>query len=406
MRIEQRIGRIDRRGQKSEAVNIYNVITENTVDAEIYYRCLMRIGIFENSIGECEEILGEIATGIEGIVLDSSLTDDERKCKLEQIADNEVRKLQEITRLEEEEKELFGFDLTEFTTAQEIRYAENPWLTPQGIQGLIEQYLRECIGDGTYILGEGPVKNLRLNASARGILKDELRKMPGNRNALRRNWENYLSGKTPNHTITFDADAASKDRGSFFITAMHPLAKQAAEYFAKGKTVYLKLQHYSNTIPAGSYPFSVYAWKFTGFNTYTRLVTVCENESVAVELPDVLENAVNSPSGDFESYDWSSLEGIQVARWMAARTEHKRDVNTTITFKLESLANNQRNRIRSLEQQLRDAFDDSIRRMRMSELETAQENYAHKVNEIQSLAAKADIYTTLLVNGVITVMEG
>lgn len=406
MRIEQRIGRIDRRGQKSEAVNIYNVITENTIDAEIYYRCLMRIGIFENSIGECEEILGEIATGIEGIILDSSLTDNERKRKLEQIADNEVRKLQEITRLEEEEKELFGFDLTEFTTAQEIRHAENPWLTPQGLQGLIEQYLKEILGDGVYILGEGAMKNLRLNASARGILKDELRKMPGSRSSLRRIWENYLSGKTPNHTITFDADAASKDRDSFFITAMHPLAKQAAEHFAKGETAYLKLQHYSNTIPAGNYPFSVYAWRFTGFNEYTHLVTICESEQVAEELPDVLENALNSPISEAMSCNWSDLEGLQVARWMDARAKHKRDVATTITFKLESLANNQRNRIRSLEQQIQDAFDDSIRRMKLSELETVQENYSRKVNEIQSLAAKADIYTTLLVNGIITVMEG
>ena len=36
MRIEQRIGRIDRRGQKSEVVNIYNLITVGTVDADIY----------------------------------------------------------------------------------------------------------------------------------------------------------------------------------------------------------------------------------------------------------------------------------------------------------------------------------------------------------------------------------
>lgn len=406
MRIEQRIGRIDRRGQKSEAVNIYNVITENTVDAEIYYRCLMRIGIFENSIGECEEILGEIATGIEGIVLDVSLTDNERKRKLEQIADNEVRKLQEITRLEEEEKELFGFDLTEFTTAQEIRHAENPWLTPQGLQGLVEQYLKEAIGDRTYILGEGPMKNIRLNALARGILKDALRKMPGGRNSLSRTWENYLSGKKPNHTITFDADAASGNRDSFFITCMHPLARQAAEYFANGETVYLKLNHYSSTIPVGSYPFSVYAWRFTGFNTYTRLETICRNDSVAAELPDLLENAASSSNGDYANCDWSDLEGLHVAHWMAARSGHKRDVNTTIAFKLESLANNQRNRIRSLEQQVRDTVDESIRRMKMSELETIQESYAHKVNEIQSLAAKADIYTALLVNGVITIMEG
>lgn len=406
MRIEQRIGRIDRRGQKSEVVNIYNVITENTVDAEIYHRCLMRIGIFENSIGECEEILGEIATGIEGIVLDSSLTDEERKRKLEQIADNNVRKVQEITRLEEEEKELFGFDLTEFTTAQEIRRAENPWLTPRGLQGLIEQYLKECIGDGTYILGEGPIKKLRLNASARGILKDELRKRPSSRNALRSTWENYLSGKRPNHTITFDADAASKDRDSFFITAMHPLARQAAEYFSKSEKVYLKLQYASNVIPTGSYPFSIYAWKFTGFHTLTRLVTICENELVAAELPDILENATNAQYGGFADCDWLNLEKLQAVRWMTARTEHKRDVSATIAFKLESLANTQRNRVRSLEQQIEEAFDDSIRRMKMSELETVQENYARKVKEIQSLATKAEIYTKLLVNGVITVMEG
>ena len=54
MRIEQRIGRIDRRGQQSETVGIYNMITNGTVDADIYYRCLMRIGIFESSICECD----------------------------------------------------------------------------------------------------------------------------------------------------------------------------------------------------------------------------------------------------------------------------------------------------------------------------------------------------------------
>ena len=42
MRIEQRIGRIDRRGQTSDVVSIYNLITGGTVDADIYNRCFMR----------------------------------------------------------------------------------------------------------------------------------------------------------------------------------------------------------------------------------------------------------------------------------------------------------------------------------------------------------------------------
>ncbi len=46
MRIEQRIGRIDRYGQQSETVAIVNFVTPGTVDAEIYERCLCRIGVF------------------------------------------------------------------------------------------------------------------------------------------------------------------------------------------------------------------------------------------------------------------------------------------------------------------------------------------------------------------------
>lgn len=99
MRIEQRIGRIDRRGQQSEYVDIYNLITSGTIDAEIYHRCLLRIGVFEKSIGECEEILGEIASEIEKISSNAKLTDDERRAKLEQMADNEIRRIQEMSRL-------------------------------------------------------------------------------------------------------------------------------------------------------------------------------------------------------------------------------------------------------------------------------------------------------------------
>ena len=82
MRIEQRIGRIDRNGQKSESVAIVNMITPGTVDADIYERCLLRIGVFNNALGGGEEILGEITTEIKNIAENYELNEDERKLNL------------------------------------------------------------------------------------------------------------------------------------------------------------------------------------------------------------------------------------------------------------------------------------------------------------------------------------
>lgn len=404
MKIEQRIGRIDRRGQLSDVVNIYNIITEGTVDADIYHRCLMRIGVFERSIGDCEEILGQIASGIDYIVYDTNLTDEERNIKLEQMADNEVRKMQELNRLEEEEKELFGFDLTELTTSHEIKKAESPWISGYFLQKLIENYITAIVGKGQYIIGESSLKTIRLSASARQILRDDLKKLTGGRNALRRSWQNYLSGNKPNHSITFDPETASKERDSFFITAMHPLAKQAAKYYSHRESAYLHLQLHTSEMPSGQYVFSVYAWQYTGYNTYTKLITVCENEKIAVELPFLLEDADSSESKPNGQFNWSSIENHHVSMWLEAREKHKSEIKALEAYKLESITNTFRNRIRSLEQQIKDAYDENIKRMRQSELDTVREKYSRKITEIKEIADKADVLTTLLVNGVITIM--
>lgn len=407
MRIEQRIGRIDRRGQLSEVVNIYNVITEGTVDAEIYYRCLARIGIFEKNIGECETILGKIASQIESIAVNAKLSDAERIRKLEQIADNEVREIQELNRLEEEEKEFFGFDLSEFTTAQEIRNAENPWLTQKSLQMLIEQYFKDRIVAGASIIGEGAVKNLRLSATARGILRDDAKKLPGNRNTLRRSWEDFLGGKTPNHPITFNPEAAEKNRGSFFITSMHPLSRQAAYYYSDTQTAYLRLSLYSDTVPQGQYIFSMYAWKYIGLNEFFKLITVCQNEIIANELPDMLETAtILSDNFINTEIDWSELDEKHYCLWKSASDKHKASISSTAKMKLEILENTFNLRIRRIEQQINDNIDDAIRRMHMGELESVHESHSRKVLKIQSDLLRADIHATLLANGIIVVKKG
>jgi len=59
MRVEQRIGRVHRLGQKRD-IYVYNFTTENTVEAYVLELLLMKIRMFELVIGEMDMILGSL----------------------------------------------------------------------------------------------------------------------------------------------------------------------------------------------------------------------------------------------------------------------------------------------------------------------------------------------------------
>lgn len=401
MRIEQRIGRIDRRGQTSDVVNIYNMITKGTVDADIYERCLMRIGVFERSVGECEAILGQISTEVERIALNSKLTDEERRYKLEQMADNEVRRIQELNRLEDEEKGLFGFDLSNYTMTKEIQTAESPWLTPRSLQYLVERYLNDRLGNVNRIVGESEIKTLRLSASDRATLRQDFNRLSRVKSSVKRNWEAYLKGSSQFHKITFDPEAAREDSGAFFITAVHPLVKQAAMYYATNEVSYINLKSGSDIIAPGKYPFAVYAWNYVGINPRFKLVTVCKDESVGEELIELLQMAVSeNATGNVPADSWDGLEEIQIGRWQAECVEHKKAVELSANYKLESIRNNFMSRKRALETQIAAIEDSSITRMHRAELENATEKYESKIAEIEESKAQADIHVTLIAKGI------
>lgn len=78
MRIEQRIGRIDRIGQESKKIKIYNFYCENTIEDKVIFRLHERINMFKSSIGDIEEILGKKVQEISKELFISKLSDEEK----------------------------------------------------------------------------------------------------------------------------------------------------------------------------------------------------------------------------------------------------------------------------------------------------------------------------------------
>jgi hypothetical protein len=187
---------------------------------------------------------------------------------------------------------------------------------------------------------------------------------------------------------------------------MHPLVKQAAKYFATNLTSYVHLVHYTNDYPEGIYPFSIYAWSYMGIHPMFNVVPVCGNSNIEADLVELLQSADSTTTTiSVRKETWAPLEARHVALWQTAKEKHLENVQAIANFRLESISSNFRNRKRTLEQKIRDAFDEKIIRMYQSELQSATENYNTKVAEINARASRADIHTTLVANGVIEIKK-
>src|ERR1051325_612336 len=57
MLIEQRIGRVQRLGQKAKNVIVYNLVLKNTIEEHVVLRLMEKLALFTQAIGEMEELL-------------------------------------------------------------------------------------------------------------------------------------------------------------------------------------------------------------------------------------------------------------------------------------------------------------------------------------------------------------
>ncbi len=104
MKVEQRIGRIDRLGQKFSQIKIINLMYADTVETDVYKALKERIGLFSSFIGRLQPILSTLPKAFEELVL------QDRKDRLERAGEALVNEI--TTKIEEKQKES-GFDLDE-----------------------------------------------------------------------------------------------------------------------------------------------------------------------------------------------------------------------------------------------------------------------------------------------------
>jgi ERCC4-related helicase len=409
MRIEQRIGRIDRRGQQSPKVFIYNMITSGTIDADIYTRCLERIGIFENSIGDSEAILGELTSEITKIGDNLDLSDEERKRYLQQIADNQIRILQEEEKLEKEQYQLFGIDIPKQQTQDDIINASSHWISPAMLQHMVNEYLICRLNkDQEYFLGDKDTKILRLSQEARQLLLDDLRALNITRSELMTKWETYLKGGEPHIPITFNPAIAMAHPEVMFFNPVHPFVKQAAAQLVPPQKAFAAIRASHPTVPAGEYDFVIYKWRLHGLRNDLKLQSVCSSHQLEQEINKILENASDMlPVSDGlpELQRWDHLEKQSHYLWKTAREKHLALIKEITGFLRESLETSHKARILSLKDKIAKVTEEKVLRMHNASLTKSETDFQRRVTELDEATQKADITTNIVLYGILKVEE-
>ncbi len=451
MRVEQRIGRIDRKGQKSSSVVIYNFITPGTIDADIYERCLQRIGVFDQALGASEEILGQITSEIKNIAENYTLSPEESKKQLQQLADNKIRLIQEEEELEDKEADLFGVSFSREKAKKwnhEVAKATSFWLSAGALREMLELYLkRVCNKTHGFFSGEGESQTLRLAQEDRARLLVDFRKLPRQRSLFYRAWETWLQGSNLSLRLTFDSAYAMQNPRLVFITPHHPFVRQAALFFEQEPitdgtdgddppVVHLEVtpenihthihaggpEAVSRTpasgpprppvLPGspGSYGFVVYQWHLKGLGADHLFKPMALDSTVDGQLQALLEAAWDCrdpiPAEALNDSVREALDRRHHELWREAVEQHQLDTRYKVSHRLGILESHHRERLATLERSFGHVRDERIQNIYKARRAAFETDYQERSAELEAALNSADIFVSKVAYGVLHVSSG
>ena len=276
MVVEQRIGRIDRFGQESAVIHVHNLVVEGTVEDQILLRLYQRLGIFEQSIGDLEAILGETVSELQRDYVSGRLTPEEAEARVEQAARAINQRRSHLEQLEKNAADLFGHE--EYIRQEMERVGRlGRFVSEEAMLAVIRSYLQAhhpSIGlwdEETGILG------MRLTDDLRRDIQDASR---GGQLWVDRSREGRLF-------ITTQGDVAFRRPDVELVNVSHPLLKAAVAGVGEqlkdavsrvGQAVVALDTDEDREIPEGTYFVVVFTHQVEGIRARRILETIAWNE--------------------------------------------------------------------------------------------------------------------------------
>lgn len=375
MVVEQRIGRLDRLGQRSEKILIFSFSCPGTIEDLMLDRLYRRIGVFERTIGVLEPVLGQEIRELTDKLFDPRLTKQQREELIEERALALERRARDEAQLEAESANLVGYD--EYFSEQIDRIRRlGRFVTGEELRVFVEQFLLtehpQCAltplsGANGYDRDVGaPAYRMRVTETLRAFVR---RALPGNDPALLRFLERSASGRLE---VTFENEEAMRNPRLELITAAHPLVRAIAKRYDDEPTLVhpvTAVSVNSDAVVPGEYLFVWAAIEETGIRSGRSLWAVAvstDDESVpdadAGEM--LLHHMVlrgrrwddfDAPPADFTRKLFKRAEEVLAERFMAYRRELKKRNAARVEQRIASLESSYRAKRAERERRLQES---------------------------------------------------
>lgn len=314
MRVEQRIGRIDRVGQLAKRLSIVNFKVKDTIEERLFDRLHMRLALFANSLGDLEAVIGQEVKNLTVELLSKELTHAQ---EAQMIANSErvlENRLVQIQHLEEGGDALVA--LADYVQKKITEDREKGrYILPDEVEEyLIDFFEREY--QGTEVMQNTPADGcirIRLSHAAQASLADFIKD------------DRTLAARPLRQrefTLCFRKDVLQKlapqvRKGVHFANHLSPLVRwmtkinqDRAHSFFNVSAVILE----SAELPEGEYCFRIERWKQLGLNKRERLaygvVRLDSPESVfnPIDSEKVVQNLLRyGTSWDYANCDTEQL---------------------------------------------------------------------------------------------------
>jgi len=397
MRVEQRIGRLDRIGQPSDRIIIFNFAIPGTIEDRILSLLYQRIRIFEETIGDLEPILGREIQELQRELMRAELTESELEAVLEDRARAIENRRQEQSRVEEASSQFMGHD-EYFMSQIDTIDQKKQFLTALELEAFVGEYLRQ-IRNQWRPTGCDRVLQMRWSKELDRLLRDYLR---------RAEWSNVPLLETrvgENVLVTCDGEAGFQDRTVELLSEHHPLVRAICHQYEANRDLLHPVSACEVTVadvPSGDYLYFLYLLTQRGAlrpGKYLEAVfiqpdgTVLDSESsgeLLYEMTTAGASAANRPELDRGQIDdlWKLAAEELVCRRRRRLEEQRRANSIYLDNRMASLQSTYEIRRQKLQTRLDQGLAKSAqpRYIRMLEggLRNLEADHERKVTELEA----------------------